>query len=330
MLTLFSDDNELTDFATGANDSHMTSLSLRNNRLESLDLSRCVGLRYLNVDENQLSTIHGLEKLQHLDVLAMRKQSLSEASSGLSILDQQIHARSLYLSSNAFSSLELPHSYHSVQKLELACCGLKELPKDFGLKFSNLRNLNLSFNALKDLRPLLNIPHLESLHVAGNRICRLRKTVAAISKMQHLRRFDSRDNPFTLGFYPPTATAANEQSLIPSSDPFDITESETETQIQRRAARALLLPSADRAADTEHCGRLDEDSKLRRRVYELMLCQGSRTLQKLDGLSFDRARIGIRDDVWNRLIDLGVMRRRPSSSSGETTRASTPICGSGA
>jgi len=324
MLT-WSDDNELTFLDSGSSESRLTSLSLKNNHLDSLDVSPYTGLRYLDVDENQLVTVAGLANLHRLDVLSMRKQSLLKGAS-LRVFEEPIHARSLYISSNTIASLNMPHSYHSVQHLELAACGLQDMPADFGLKLPNLRTLNLSFNAIKDLRPLLNIPRLQEIYVSGNRISRLRKTIATLARMQHLRKFDARDNPITLGFYPPTATAAalataDEQSLIRSSGSCEM-EPESEIQIQQRATKAYMLLTADLTADNEHCARLDESAKLRRRVYELLLGQSSETLERLDGLAFDRSRVVRRDETWDRLIEIGVMRKSQSGS----TRVSTPAC----
>lgn len=325
---LILDDNELVVFASGACDAKMASLSLQRNRLSSLDVSTLTNLRYLNVDENRLATVQGLGRLRSLNVLSMRKQNVSR----LAVLNQHIHARSLYLSSNAIPSLALPHSYHSVQDLEISHCGLQELPNEFGVKFPNLRTINLAFNALTDVRPLLNIPRLQVLHVSGNRLCRLRKTVATLARMQQLRRFDARDNPISLGFYPPTATAAalttaQEQSIILSSGPSsDNAETETEEHIQLRAARAYALPSADRASDAEHCERLDEDTKLRRRVYELLLSQSCRSLDTLDGLSFDRTKATMRDLVWERLIQLGVMKKSTKAEGEDAAKGPTSVC----
>lgn len=275
------------------------------------------------MDGNRLNTVHGLDKLQLLDTLSMRSQD----ASFVAIFEQHVHARSLYLSSNNVPSLVLPHSCHSVQNLELASCGLQELSPDFGLKFPNLRTLNASFNAIKDLRPLLNITRLETLHVPGNRISRLRKTIATLARMQHLRNFDARDNPFTLGFYPPPATAAalsecNAHSLVRSPSPSEDHESETETQIQQRAAKLYLLPLADPMVDAQHCGRLDDEAKMRRRVYELLLSQSSRSLEALDGLALNRKRVITRDGLWNRLVELGVMKK--SQHGG--IRVNTPMC----
>lgn len=252
----------------------------------------------------------------------MRKQTLVESSRIISILEQQIHVRSLYLSSNAISILELPHIHNSVQNLELASCGLQDLPIEFGLRFPNLRSLNISFNALKDLRPLLNIPRLETLHVAGNRIARLRKTVAVLARMQQLHVFDGRENPFTLGFYPPSGTIAttqtsSEQSLVISSSPsasasFDF-DSESDTDIQRRLVKSYILSASNIPTDAEHVAHLDEDTKLRRRVYELLLSGSCKGLARLDGVVFDRANVKVRDEAWERLVELGIMKKSDCS-----------------
>ncbi|KAL1303508.1 hypothetical protein AAFC00_006883 [Neodothiora populina] len=335
LFRLNLDDNELQTFASNTPASKLAFLSVQSNQLTSFDVSNLAALRYLNVDENRLSTVDGLDRLHALDTLSMRRQHTTK----LSIFEQVLHTRSLNLSSNAIGHLDLQHSFHSIQNLELACCGLQELPADFGLKMPNLRAINLSFNALKDVRPLLNITRLETLNVAGNRISRLRKTLATLSRMQHLRTFDARENPITLGFYPPTTTAAalkatsNEQSLVLTSGLNSSLEIRSEAHIQSSAAKSYSLPQADRVADAEHCDRLDEDAKLTRRVYELMLSQSCRALDSVDGLPYDKSKIARRDHVWDRLLDLGVMKRssekRDGPGGGEEPKRDgrdTPTC----
>ncbi|KAG9880292.1 hypothetical protein KCU94_g20562, partial [Aureobasidium melanogenum] len=152
-LTL--DDNKLEHFSAAKDDfagSRLHSLSLQKNRMTTLDVSSFANLRYLNVDENKLLTVRGIEHLHHLDMLSLRKQDLKHADAQhLTIFEQRVSARSLFLSSNIIPALELPNSYHSIQNLEMASCGLQELPNDFGLKFPNLRTLNISFNAITDI-----------------------------------------------------------------------------------------------------------------------------------------------------------------------------------
>jgi hypothetical protein len=316
---LILDDNKLEHFSTDLDDSasfRLQSLSMQKNKMATLDVSTYTNLRYLNVDENRLSTIEGIEHLHHIDMLSMRKQDLKHAKAQqLTIFNQRLSARSLFLSSNVIHTLDLPHSYHSVQNLEMASCGLQEPPSDFGLKFPNLRTLNMSFNAITDIRPLLNITRLEKLHVSGNRIARLRKTIAVLARMSHLRKTDLRDNPITHGFYAPVSVAKNTVSTVPNDE-----EPLSEAQLQLQIAMSHRLPNADHATDTEHLARLDEDTKLRRRVYEILLSNGCKTLSTLDGLSFAKDRALIRDGVWERLLKLGVVRK--SGAKGQDTEVS--------
>lgn len=316
---LILDENKLEHFSTLQEDpagSRLQCLSLQKNRMVALDVSTCTNLRYLNVDDNRLLTVQGIENLHHVDMLSMRKQDLKHAKTQqLTIFNQRLSARSVFLSSNIIPTLDLPNSYHSIQDLEMASCGLQELPSNFGLKFPNLRTLNMSFNAITDIRPLLNITRLEKLYVSGNRIARLRKTVAVLARMPHLRKTDLRDNPITHGFYAPVSVAKNAVSTVSNDD-----EPLSEAQLQLQIAMSHRLPNADHATDIEHLARLDEDTKLRRRVYEILLCNGCKSMSTLDGLSFAKDRALIRDGVWERLLKLGVVKK--SGARGEETQVS--------
>jgi len=298
-----TDDGETTN-------SKLETVYLEDNLLESLDLSACPSLRYVDVDQNRLRKITGLAKLEKLDTLSIRKQDLagSQASVITSILQSPLHCRSLYLSSNTVSSLESSIHHHSIENLEAASCGLTTLPSDFGLKFPNLRTLNLNFNTIKDPRPLLNILPLENLHVAGNRLSRLRKSVATLAKLTKIRTLDIRDNPLTHGFYPPAAPQkpASQALACRSTPKHQRTRS---VELQESRMQAYLLPTVDHKIDDEHLGRLDEDSKLRRRVNELLLANSCKKLETMDGLSFDRERVMKRDAIFERLVKLGIIKK---------------------
>lgn len=285
--------------------------------LTTLDVTRLPLLQYLDLEGNILESILGLSMLPQLNVLSIRRQQTPRNSSNLvtSIFQQHIHVRSVYLSSNQIPSLDLPHTYHSIRHLELASCGLADVPSDFGLRFPNLRSLNLNFNALKDPRPLLNIRNLEELHLAGNRMSKLRKSVATFAKMTHLRVLDVRDNTFTLGFYCPTATASIETRLVSSTGPANTGANDLE-HLQRQRREADLLPTADQREDDGHLKRLDEDTGLRRRVHELLLANGCKKLEQLDGLDFDRRAAMAKDVVWERLVKLGVVQKSGTKSLG--------------
>ncbi|KAH0392163.1 hypothetical protein KCU89_g13750, partial [Aureobasidium melanogenum] len=119
--------------------------------------------------------------------------------------------------------------------------------------------------------------------------------------MPHLCKTDLRDNSITHGFYAPISVAKNVVSTVTNDEnPL------SEAQLQLQVAMSHRLPNADHATDAEHFARLDEDTKLRRRVYEILLSNGCKSLTTLDGLSFAKDRALIRDGVWERLLKLGV------------------------
>lgn len=77
------------------------------------------------------------------------------------------------------------------------------------------------------------------------------------------------------------------------------------------------VPPANAAADKKYVSRLDEATRLRRRIVELMIqASASGRLQVLDGLSVVDRDVGEgdgkvkKDDVWRRLVELGVLRKK--------------------
>lgn len=75
-----------------------------------------------------------------------------------------------------------------------------------------------------------------------------------------------------------------------------------------------MLPPADADADRKYLSRLDEPTKLRRRVVELMLYAGTGgALRSLDGLEV-RPAVGYEgadmEHTWNKLEELGVLKKR--------------------
>jgi Leucine-rich repeat (LRR) protein len=169
------------------------------------------------------------------------------------------------------------------------------LPDDFGQLAPNLRFLNLNFNSLEDLRPLLNIKRLEELLLAGNRLKRLRTNVAVLAKLKTLSKLDLRDNPVTMRFYAPTVETRIVSVNDASHDGDD--------------SDRFVLPPGSPEADTQHLARLDEETKLRRRVHEMMIGSNCKNLRELDGLSFDEERVGKRDAIWQRLLDLNIIKK---------------------
>jgi Leucine rich repeat len=208
-------------------------------------------------------------------------------------VDDCFEVRKLYVSGNVFPSFTPKLDFLNLQYLELANAGLTKLPVQFGNMVQNVRVLNLNFNALNDIRPLRGIKRLKKLLLAGNRLTRLRKTTSVLAKLHNLSKIDLRNNPLTVGFY----LAATEGRLVrnpkehlhPNVDPFS-------------------LSMADKEADGPYRARLDEDTKLKRKVYEMLIGFGCPYLKELDGMTFDKDQVLVRDKTWERLKQLGIVR----------------------
>jgi Leucine-rich repeat (LRR) protein len=288
----------------------LRSLRLCRNGMASLEIDfYCPRLESLYVDGNSLGQVVGLENLRHLRTFSAREQMLetdSDTETCVGNLVQNPDIRNLYISVNPTRCLDISQHLLNLQRLELASMGLKELPDNFGQLTPNIRSINLNFNSLKDLRPLLNIKRLTELLIAGNKLTRLRTNLAVLSKLTTLTKVDMRENPITLRFYPP-ASENRVMSLRRKPTNDDVSETDR-----------FVLPDGDPEEDKQYQQRLDFETRLRRRVQEIMLSTQCRSLSELDGLPFDKARILVKDDIWERLSYLGVIRRTETSE-GNTT-----------
>ena len=99
-----------------------------------------------------------------------------------------------------------------------------------------------------------------------------------------------------------------ETHLVAKAHNIGATEAQDGGEDERRLA--YLLPTANKTADELYTERLDDDTKLRRRVYELLVSNGCKKLEMLDGLTVERGRAGKKDWVWERLVELGVLKMR--------------------
>lgn len=275
-------------------------LSIHRNELTKIDVSGMFPhLECIQADQNRISNIHDLEHLRHLHTISLREQQVAYSQaiqSSTSSFTSHSDLHNISLSANVIPRLYLPHAFLNLQRVELATCGLQALPDNFGIYVPNVRTLNLNSNAIKDLRPLLNTKRLAQLHVTGNRISRLRRNLAVLAKLTTLTKIDLRDNPFTVGFYP----VAAEKRIVPiNKERFD-TADELEP---------YTLPDQEAEAEGLYSSRLDDDTKLRKRVYQIMLATSCPQLEHLDGLKFCRETAVIKDEIWNRLLLLGVLKK---------------------
>ncbi|KAF7617684.1 hypothetical protein AFLA_006598 [Aspergillus flavus NRRL3357] len=239
-----------------------------------------------------------------------------------------------------------------LQLLDVASCSIQSLPADFALSFPNIRVLNLNFNSLAGINELAGLNCLSRLTIASNCIVRLRRLCQVLSrigrtnknKVSTLQKVDVRGNPLTVRFYPPAVTGSgrvgdtknlkvedepsqrdqagldiqsvlaefghaenSERSIIHDQDEEPIAEKDIEIN------DPYTLPPADPQADQKYLSHLDEPTRLRRRVFELMLYAGTGgSLKFLDGLQL-RPTLepgSDMDHAWNKLEKLGVLKRK--------------------
>lgn len=292
----------------------LQSLTVSSNNLTFIDLAELPNLKTLNLDKNSIGSIESLDTLKHLENLSWREQELI----GFSEIQYQHcqELRSLYLSGNHLSKFAPSTPFLNLHHLELASTGLKTLSSDFGPRCPNLRTLNINYNAISDLRPLLGIVKLEKLYAAGNRISKLRRTVSVLQRLcEELKEVDLRNNPLTVGYYTPSESYADEKRLALQTHDHRLDGGEED--LETKTASAYLLQSVDKDGDNASRERLDEDTKIRRRVYEMMVVYTCKRLQRLDGLEVSRKMVGRRDGVWERLVELGVLNSKGEMDAGE-------------
>lgn len=297
LSNLHLEDNKLTSFSSQDILYSLKHLKLSGNQLTTLNVSYYPNLRLLYLDNNKLGTITGLLRTKHLDSLSVREQH--DSILDMAFLDHCFEIRKLFISGNRLQSFAPRMEFLNLQYLEMANCGLEALPRNFGELMANLRVLNLNFNALSDLKPLLAIVRLKRLHVAGNRLIRLRRTCAVLRQFPSLTNVDLRNNPLTLGFY---STMAFDKSIV------------LRTKIpagEEKDAEPFCLPDADEEADGKYAARLDDLTKMRRRAYEMLVLGGCERLRRLDGLGARREVLVQRDEVWGLMAKAGLVKEIP-------------------
>ena len=297
LSSLNLEENIFEQFVTMEAVTSLKYLKLSGNQLSSIDVQHFPQLRLLYLDRNHLGSVTGLWKTKHLDSLSLREQVPSTLD--MAFLNQAFEVRKLFLSGNLLTSFNPVVDFLNLQYLEIANCGLASLPADIGVLMRNLRVVNANFNAIKDLKPLIGMGRLKRLSVAGNRLQRLRRTASVLSYFPTLSQVDLRDNPLTVGFYS-TITPTN---LVIHSNP--------EKQAKREEGEEpepFMLRDLDASQDGKYHARLDMETKLRRRAYEMLLLNGNRRLKKLDGLEVDREVLVKQDSVWSEMLKLGLVK----------------------
>jgi len=286
----------------------LTHLCLSYNELESIDLTPVPSISHLTADNNKIKRLPKVSPEHVIQSLSLRNQTLSATfelnSDDLMQLSDISH---LYLSGTSLSSFPADVAFLNLRVLELALTGLQSLPGNFGKLMPNLRVLNLNMNSLRDLRPLRGIAKLGRLYVAGNRLSRLRKTidvVQGLAKGGKLTTVDFRDNPVIMSIYGNLQqTPSDELAVTTLSSSADTGPLLDGNEMQ------YLLPNGNAKLDQIYESRLDEDTKLRRRVFDLLLAAKCPKLHMVDGLPWGERRKKVlrKDETWARLKEMGVV-----------------------
>ncbi|KAL5615325.1 uncharacterized protein BROUX77_001162 [Berkeleyomyces rouxiae] len=278
--------NQLSELYVPCKMPYLRVLELGDNNLVSIDLGYLGNLRVLHADRNCISQLTHAHQARHLDSLSLREQRGSVALD-LSFLAHAYEVRKLFLSGNSVESFDPPVDFLNLQLLELANCGLRELPRHLGQRMPNLRTVNVNCNALEDLSPLMFIPRIKRLLAASNLLSNATAIIRLLTEFPHIARLDLRGNPMTLGFYPPVMQVLS-LSRGDTPDPF-------------------TLPDLDLERDRAFATRLDRVTKMRRRLYHMVLVGYCPRLKVLDGLEFKRSEVLARDPLSEELVRDGMV-----------------------
>ncbi|TRX97370.1 hypothetical protein FHL15_001648 [Xylaria flabelliformis] len=280
----------------------LRSLKLSDNDIQTLDVAVFPSLRLLHVDRNSITTMTGFSQCRYLDSLSLREQKGNNVLD-TSFLDSACEVRKLFLSGNRLSGFNPGIDFLNLQYLELANCGLQSLAPDIGQLMPNLRVLNINFNAIDDLWPLRYIPRLKKLLAVGNRLSEAGKVANALAEFPHLSRLDLRNNGATLGFYAPV------QTLVPAGDNGKEAEFDP-----------FALPDGDVERQEKFASRLDMSTRMRKRVYDMVVLNDCRQLKMLDGLPVPKDIALKRDDVWKALLKSGIIAEEEEEQKDVSTQ----------
>jgi Leucine-rich repeat (LRR) protein len=279
LLSLDVSNNKLSEItpANRRGPKMLDDFAAENNQLVTFNFKRFPALRFALLDGNRISRVHGLSQARKLERLSLRSQE-GQIDLVSHILSTPNDCRSITLSDNPVPDGQLPLPelpHHSLQQLELVSCSLVSLERGFSRAYPNLRNLNLNHNAINDVTYLQGMPKLERLVLVGNRIRRMRRTCLVVGRLPSITILDIRDNPLTMGFHPPS---------------------------NQGVAREM--------AESKWRRCLDENTRMRRRLTELLLAENCKNLQSFDALEFDRNKVFKKEEIWKRCEERGVVIER--------------------
>lgn len=168
----------------------LTHLTLSSCQIDSTalkELSGMLGLQYLDLDHNQVSTLGALQDLKNLQTLHLSYNNIADPSP-LAPLTQLTE---LTLDQNAVGSLQGLDSLGKLTTLSLSTNMLTDLTGAAGM--GSLKTLDVSHNQLTSLAPLANHPLLEDLDCSGNQLTNLDDIKGCLT----LKRLSASSNSLT-------------------------------------------------------------------------------------------------------------------------------------
>ena len=150
LLSLKASGNRIASFDVPNGLAFLQFIDLSNNKLGAWDALEAPHLRYLNLCNNELTAVRGLEQNTELQTLLLANQSKADGEEAIKTLA-------------SCEGLGLT----TLRELSLTNCGLTSLE---GLKDLKLPALDLTGNSLKDLRGLSSSGMLKTLVLEGNPI----------------------------------------------------------------------------------------------------------------------------------------------------------------
>ncbi|KAK9472000.1 uncharacterized protein V1510DRAFT_426438 [Dipodascopsis tothii] len=335
LMVLKLDDNMLAEFQIEGYLVRLRMLRLVRNNLTRFDGVSFPYLRILSLDENKIESVTGLKRLRLLESISLRDQRSTTGCVIARKYTDKRHltcpnindVRRLYLSGTHPVDLNFRLHFLNLQSLELAATNLTSLPPSFSSFARNLRELNLSFNQLRDITPLRNIFKLRKLYLVGNHIdMDMASLSSVISSFKVLMSLDLRMNPITHKFYPPLfsdTTTGLRSGLLHGPANEDLDPTVVPRGEMHRAYHNLMTDRAFQQS-WEKRNKLFLEA-LRKQSYQGLMFLSVPTLRWLDGVEFTREEV---QDVARILekVTLSVERRnarrraRASKSSPHRTK----------
>jgi protein NUD1 len=152
-----------------------------------------------------------------------------------------------------------------------------------------------------------------------NRSADSRAATELLVEFPHLTALDLRDNPVTLGFYlpamqllmaPAVGAATETETNAKGANATSMAMTVKQGSGAKRPAVAVdpfVLPDADVQRDELFASRLDETTRLRRRLHQVVFAGCCRRLRMLDGLPVRREVVLARDEVLKGLVEDGLL-----------------------